>query len=220
MIERYLVKGIRLRWQLPVADTVGAKDGSIVDNPVRVSTMRYDGVDGKIVTLASAPNVRQIGFQQMGQQIPHGWLTYKHGHTTRIRRTTDILTGPMSGCWIVRWTDTNGAKWVGHIGTVESSVVVSQAAKAGFRNGMQGFPKVRGYNPANAWTRDEIADEMTKLLGVPTHPPSSKIISLVTSNGRFYSIVMFRLGYGDEYVVGGIRRVRGTSKQQLGVLLA
>jgi len=219
MIERYLVTGIRLRWQLPAADTSGAKDGSITANPDRVSTMRYDGVDGKIVNLATAPNVRLIGLT-MHQLIPHGWLAYKHGHTTRIERTADILTGPMSGCWIVRWTENDGTKWVGHIGTVESSVAVSQAAKTGFRNAMAGFQKVRGYNPANAWSPADIAVQMTKLLGVPTHPPSPQIISLVTQGGNFYSIMMFRLGYGDEYVVGGIKRVPGTSRQQLTDLLA
>jgi hypothetical protein len=219
MIERFLVAGIRLLWQLPAADTSGNKDGSIVDNPERVSTMQYDGVDGKIVNLATAPNVKLIGLQ-MRQLIPHSWLTYKHGHTTKIRRTADILTGPMSGCWIVRWTENNGSKWVGHIGTVESSVAVSRTAKTGFRNAMGGFRKVRGYNPANAWNPGEIAGQMAKLYGVPTHPPSPQIISLVTSNGWFYSIMMFRLGYGDEYVVGGIRRVRGTSRQQLNALLA
>ena len=219
MIENYLVPGIRLRWQLPVADTSGAKDGSIVDTPLRVSTMTYDGVGGKIVGMFNAPNVNQIGLQ-MRMPIPHDWLVYKHGHTPRIRRNRDILTGPMSGCWIVRWTDNHGSKWVGHIGTVESSVIVSAAAKTGFRNAIPGFQKVRGYNPAGAWTPNEIAAQMTKLAGVPTHPPQLQIISLVTANGRFYSIMMFRLGYGDEWVVGGIKRVPGTSQAQLLIHLA
>ena len=219
MIEQQLVRGIRLRWQIPQADTSGPKDGSIINNPARASVLRYDGVDGKIVDLASAPNVHRMGLQ-VGQAIPHDWLTYSHGHTPRIARNSDILTGPMSGCWITRWTDAGGQKWVGHLGTVESSVAVSTAAKAGFRAAMNQFAKVRGFNPANAWDPGEILPLMAKLRGDPNKPPSVSIVALVTRTGHFYSLLMFRLGYGDEWVVGGSKRVHGTNQADLAQRLA
>lgn len=199
MIEKYFRLGVRFKWACPGADPGISKDGSIIDNPVRTSTMIYDGLDGQLYDL-SAPHVSTLGLT-MRMNIPHRWLTYAHGHTTKTQLTTDVLTGPMSGCLITLWTD--GARYVGHVGTVESSPTINLKVKSTFAAKM---PKnTTGFNPAQAWDPGEIAKTMSRIKPAP----AMKIMALVTSVGQFYSILMFNLmsGTPNEWCVGGIKKI-------------
>jgi len=209
MIEKYFMLGVRFKWTCPAADPGKTKDGSIIDNPHRApSPMIYDGLDGQLYNL-SAPHVSTLGLR-MRMSIPYSWLVYAHGHTTRLNVTGgDVLTGPMSGCLITVWTD-QGRRYVGHVGTVESSETVNQKVKSTFANAMP--QNTTGFNPANAWSFGEIAQKMSKI----TPGPSAKIMALVTANNQFYSILMFKLGVGqNEWCVGGCKKVAPMTSQAI-----
>ncbi len=201
MIEKYFMLGVRLKWACPGADSGKTKDGSIIDNPHRAnSPMIYDGLDGQLYNL-SAPHVSTVGLK-MRMKIPYSWLVYAHGHTTRLNAAGDVLTGPMSGCLITVWTD-EGRRYVGHVGTVESSATVNEKVKSTFAAAM---PKnTTGFNPANAWEPGEISKLMRKIKPLP----ALRIMALVTSGNQFYSILMFELRAGkpNEWCVGGIKKV-------------
>lgn len=200
--------GVRLKWTPPTQDASGTKDGSIIDNPHRAQTpMVYDGLDGQLYNL-SAPHVSTVGLT-MRMNIPYSWLVYSHGHTTKLSVPGDVLTGPMSGCIIAVWKE-NGRRYVGHVGTVESSDVINQKVKATF--GWAMLQDTIGFNPAAAWNPGEISQLMSKI----TPGPSVQIMALVTASNQFYSILMFKLSGGrNEWCVGGCKNVAPMNYQAI-----
>lgn len=210
MIESYLKAGVRVKWNAPAA-TQQALDGAIVDNRGVASTMTYDGLDGELINPAfMTTNVTTQGFT-MRMSIPHIWLDYNYGRTSRCRSGgQDILTGFMSGCIIARWTQA-GVGYVGHVGTLVGNPTVNTLVKNTFL-GTVGAD-VTGFNPAGTWTDGEcntIANKFKK-------KPSSKIIALVTSTGAFYSILMLQLDWtkADEWCIGGIKSVPAMNRAAL-----
>ncbi|MCW8876486.1 MAG: hypothetical protein OQK04_03170 [Kangiellaceae bacterium] len=195
MIEKYFIQGARYKWNCPIADTTGSKDGSIINSPQRpAAALTYDGMDGDLVGLVHPQSVGLV----KGKSIPYQWLVYSHGHTTRrLMVGGDTLTGPMSGCLICEWTD-QGKRWVGHVGTVESSVSVNKKVKDTF--GMVMPTQARGFYPADAWNPGEIRPMMMKFKTLP----QVQIMALVTTETKFYSILMFKLSPTD-WCVGGIK---------------
>lgn len=97
---------------------------------------------------------------------------------------TDVLTGPMSGCWITRYMR-NGVQCVGHVGTEHThSSANSVAAKLAwnrFRPTAVGM--VTGFNPFNDWNGPYPLPK--------TGQGSPKVFALVTSTGHFYSIFAY-----------------------------
>jgi hypothetical protein len=201
MIERYLKAGLRVKWNAPAA-TQQALDGAIVNNRGVSSTMTYDGLDGELINPAfMVTNVTSMGFT-MRMPIPHVWLDYNYGRTSRCPSGQDILTGFMSGCIIARWTQL-GVGYVGHVGTLVANPTVNTLVKNTFLGAVGN--DVTGFNPAAAWTDSEcqaIANKFKK-------KPASKIMALVTNTGAFYSILMLQLDWtkADEWCVGGIKSV-------------
>jgi hypothetical protein len=204
MIERYFQLGVRLKWRFPGDDTSGTKDGSIILNPRRAADpMIYDGLDGELYDMM-APNVSSLGMSK-GMPIPYAWLFYSVGHTTkRLLAAGDVLTGFMSGCLVTTWTE-NGMRYVGHIGTVDSSQAINAGVKRAFASAM---PRdTTGFNPAAAWDASEIFPKQSKF----KPRPESHILALVTTGGQFFSLLLFHLGgigSTDQWCVGGIKRVQ------------
>ena len=202
------MQGVRLKWNCPGADPGRTKDGSIIDNPPTLgSHIVYDGLDGELYNLA-APHVSTVGLT-MGKRIRHNWLVYAHGHTTKLNARGDILTGPMSGCLITEWKD-RGLRYVGHVGTIESSASVNIKVKSVFARSMP--RNTKGFNPANAWAPGEIMQIMSKFNTIP----GMNIMALVTSSGKFFSVLMFKMrDKVNEWCVGGAKRVQPMRYQAL-----
>jgi len=209
MIERFFIKGLRVIWPGGALDAQPGTDGAIILNPTQApQPMTSDGMDGELYDLG-LPNITDLGLRK-GQTIPFSWLCYAPGRTTkRMLSAGDVLTGYMSGCPIALWTE-NGMRFVGHVGTIDSNPPVNQLVRQTFANAMP--HDVTGFNPAAAWQPNEIAGMMGKLKTVFADP---KVMALVTTNGDFYSIVMFRLTTrapnppvpASTFVVGGAKRV-------------
>jgi len=129
------------------------------------------------------------------------------GRTSRTHMGPyDVLTGFMSGCLITRWMD-RGVAYAGHVGTVESDMAVNQTVRRAFAAAMP--PGTTGFNPLAAWVND-----LPALAGRFSPPKVPNVCALVTTQGEFYSVVMFNDG-PNEYYCGGAKRVPPLSYDQL-----
>jgi hypothetical protein len=201
MIERYFVKGARYNWFAPSAISTQPKDGAIVNNPQVNAPMFYVGLDDQVVD-HGLPNVSTLGLHKnMG--IPYTWLNYIHGRTAKVSAQGDVLTGFMSGCWITTWTD--GGRWVGHIGTVESAGKNEPPNSTVKNTFVQAMPQnVLGYNPARAFDAGDIMPLLRGMRGTP----SAQVLSLVTSGNQFYSILLLeRMTERGIWICAGIKLV-------------
>jgi hypothetical protein len=83
------------------------------------------------------------------------WLAYFPGVISNVPLSSDVLTGPMSGCWVVVYSQ-NGIDSVGHIGTSEQGSPQTAAVKATwhtFANTVGPSKLIGGFNPLNAWPK-------------------------------------------------------------------
>ena len=84
------------------------------------------------------------------------WLAWIPGAISAVQLSWgDVLTGPMSGCWLVIYR-TNGIEYAGHIGTVDNpgspqSIAVKEAWYKFAPLAGQGN-LIAGFNPLRAWT--------------------------------------------------------------------
>lgn len=199
MIEKYFIKGARLKWICPKEETTKPKDGGIMANPLRAANaMVYDGMDGELINLTHASTAGL----KMKMNIGYKWLCYAPGRTTKLNIASDVLTGFMSGCYITTWSE-QGKSWVAHVGTIDNNPAVSKKVKSTFADSMP--QNTQGFEPASVWSHDEIFTILKNFKQVP----STKIMALVTSSKQFYSILMLSVtgSQNKEWVVGGIKKV-------------
>ncbi len=200
MLERYFKKGNIFKWTRPPTTQVPL-DGQVVDKVARttpmsfVGTARDMGFGGMMDPTATAV--------QSGKVINYRWLDYMPGRTAKVRiGNRNILTGPMSGCPIVRW-QAGGTNYVGHVGTLlgmpTQNLLVKQALLA------VAPPNATGFNPAGAWT----PTELMQIMRVPQSPFSGpQVLAFVTSRGRFYATAFYMVsGKYDFWFCAGSKRV-------------
>jgi len=115
------------------------------------------------------------------------WLEWLGGVVSEVQPTgTDVLTGPMSGCWITAYLR-GGVHYIGHVGTVmDPAHPDSIAARTAWNNFAAGVPMgaYSGFNPFNdPW------------VGVVPGPlpgeAARKTFALVSSAGNFYTIITY-----------------------------
>jgi hypothetical protein len=209
MIEKYFKLGVRFRWTKP-QNVDGLRDGALVDSTRVTTPLIYIGLGDVVDPMLMHVNVITLGLQ-MNSPIQHQWLDYTPGRTARVPiGPYDVLTGFMSGCIIARWTD-RGVTYVGHVGTVEADPAVNREVKRKFAFAMP--RSTTGFNPLNAWEA-----ELPALASRFRPPKVPKICALVTTQGRFYSVVMFHDG-ANEWYCGGIKMVPPMNHDALKLLM-
>ena len=209
MIERYFQPGVRLKWRCPPAGQGGAMDGSVINTPaVSSTTMTYDGLDGDL--FQGGPHISTFGLS-MGMTIDFDWLAYVRGHTAKIRSNRDVLTGPMSGCLITRWTDGTG-NWVGHLGTTDSSADISSRVKSTFADFMP--DNTIGFNPVRAWDGNETWAMMGKF---KQRPDTGISLALVTPSNDFYSLLLLAISgtHQSQWCVAGCKKMPAMDYHEL-----
>jgi hypothetical protein len=132
------------------------------------------------------------------------WLEWRPGLVSEVAtHGTDVLTGPMSGCWITRYMR-NGVQCVGHVGTehtrTSANSVAAKLAWNGFRATAAGI--VTGFNPFNDWNGDYPLPK--------TGEGSAKVFALVTSAGLFYSIFAYPTLNTTTLRIAGIQQCRSS----------
>jgi hypothetical protein len=114
------------------------------------------------------------------------WLAWYPGAISEVALAgTDVLTGPMSGCWLVIYRRA-GVVYAGHIGTAEPNSPKTLAVKHSWNQFAQGTPGavIAGFNPARRWTN--AAPPSLPTDGTP------KIYGLFTTSHQLYSVHTYR----------------------------
>jgi hypothetical protein len=230
MIEQYFKSGVRFLWNKP-PDLVGSMDGSLVASAGQPTSLAYDGLDSHVAaidpSLQGSIVSATLGLSPKAT-VAHDWLDYAPGRTAHTKTgASDILTGYMSGCPIVRGTY-GGFMSAFHVGTVVGMDAVNKLVKQAFAAALPS--DATGFNPAGAWSHGEIQAKQTQLGGARI--AQEKIFALITSAGAFYAILMFNVdeknGVGAwtnaagvrYWCVGGIKQVTPLSGATLKNLLA
>lgn len=151
----------------------------------------------------------QIGLQRTGEQIKAQfdrqkvsstglgavakahrnfvWLEWIGGVVSCIQpHGIDVLTGPMSGCWIVSFLQ-GGAHYIGHVGTVMTATDANTiAARAAWNNFAGANPRISysGFNPFNdPWVGAVPAAQAGEA--------ARKTFALVSTAGTFYTVITY-----------------------------
>ncbi len=115
------------------------------------------------------------------------WLPWLPGAISEVALLhKDVLTGPMSGCWLVTYR-INGIRYAGHIGTDSGDPRGTLAVKTAWNNFANGQPGdvIGGFNPFRDWIGAYPARRTIE----PPGPP--KFFGLYTTTGQFYSILAY-----------------------------
>jgi hypothetical protein len=145
------------------------------------------------------------------------WLKWVPPYVAQIPLgTVDVLTGPMSGCWVItyKWPTAADAVYIGHLGT-EGNKVKDDALKAGWTQFAAANPTalLSGFQPNRTYV-DELEvgkndDEFTFMFG------------LVTPDQKFHSIKLGRVGrFGREFRIIAVREVTPTTGTALQTIFA
>lgn len=194
MIEKYLKKGVRFRWQKP-SDVLGPRDGAIVDGTRGTASMVYIGLGRVVDPMLMTTHVSMLGLQ-MNMPIQHKWLEYAPGRTARVPLGPyDVLTGFMSGCIITRSFD-RGVNYVAHIGTVVGDDNVNRIVKRAYAAAMP--DQTTGFSPADEWSFPELS-AMQRELNNFNRP---EICALVTTSGSFFSVAFISDGNNEWTCLG------------------
>jgi hypothetical protein len=118
------------------------------------------------------------------------WLAWVPGAISAVQTGGDVLTGPMSGCWVVVF-QRNGIEYVGHIGTSMTptdpqSIAVKTAWYTFARSAGPGNAVIAGFNPGRAWPAGA---------SLPAQKPgdgNAVTFGLVTTNKELYAVLMYK----------------------------
>jgi hypothetical protein len=136
------------------------------------------------------------------------WLKWVQGSVSEVPQNgVDVLTGPMSGCWITRYMR-NGVQMVGHVGTdMDAGNVNSIAAKAAW-NGLvaAGGAAATGFNP----TRDYLALTPALPASKTGENGAPKFFALVTAAGNFFTICTFNIAHTQSLRIAAVQAVGNT----------
>jgi hypothetical protein len=117
------------------------------------------------------------------------WLPWLPGAISEVALVgADVLTGPMSGCWLVSYRKPNGVPHAGHLGTDIASVVRTNAVNNAWNNFATATPLdvIGGFNPLRHWNGNLPARQN----GEPALPP--KIFGLFTTAGPYYIVMAYQ----------------------------
>ncbi len=117
----------------------------------------------------------------------------------------DVLTGPMSGCWLTTYKKANGVPHAGHVGTVDSPEdQKSIDAKKGWNDFAAANPAsiIGGFNPLRDWKGSLPMKQGNE------PPQTPKIWGLFTTNNEFYTIILFLQPNAQSlYRIAGLQKV-------------
>lgn len=138
------------------------------------------------------------------------WLPYYEGHISVTTLDYDVLTGPMSGCDLVRFTHLGHAS-AGHLGTVLGNATLNTSVKNLWNNFATNNPAdvQGGFNPFGNT--------------VPLPPAANghgdsvaRIWGLITTAGVFYSVQVYQqLHQANYYRVAAVHQVASLTLHQL-----
>jgi hypothetical protein len=141
------------------------------------------------------------------------WLPWLPGAISEVALVgADVLTGPMSGCWLVSYRKPNGVPHAGHLGTDIASVVRTNAVNNAWNNFATANPGdvIGGFNPLRHWNGNWPARQNGELMGAP------KIFGLFTRAGQFYVLAAYQQAVGGTLMrIAGLQLVQSATLARL-----
>jgi hypothetical protein len=184
-IERKLIVGRFIRFDIPRSIHEYIPPNRFIDLPD--SRMTIEESSGVIqeqkqsnIVAGTGPKVHR-NFQ---------WLAWIPGAISAVQLARgDVLTGPMSGCWVVVFRR-NGSVSVGHIGTSAhpndpQSIAVKRAWYTFATGALQG-DVIAGFNPAREWPA---------LASLPPQQPGdgrAVTFGLVTTDRELHAVLTYK----------------------------
>jgi hypothetical protein len=189
MLEKYFKKGAVFEWTRPQTIPV-PPDGILMDRRQHSSPMTFIGTAAELGYSAMmdatlpANYFAGVGLTP-GTAISYKWLEWAPGRTVRVPlRTRNVLTGPMSGCPILRWQQ-GGQTYVGHVGTIFGNAPVNARVKASI---LPILPATAtGFKP------DFPVTTLASMMTPPSPLSGPEVLAFVTRAGQFYTTVFFSL---------------------------
>jgi hypothetical protein len=213
MIESKLLVGRYIKWSDPPArkvskDTVGIWQQYFSEI---LSVMESTGVFTKTSQLQSGIHPKKHRTFQ--------WLTYIPGEITFCQlipgaQGFDVLTGPMSGCWITVFKR-SGELYVAHVGTdIALGTEKNEAIKDSWNDFAKDNPDevVKGFNPVTAWVGALPKSDQK------TEDPRPTVWGLVTATAPYdlYTLILFQQKSDRTLVrIAGIQKVNSATLEQL-----
>ena len=168
--------------------------------------------------LAPSDDIRKIRVSDVSVGAPAGskahrvfrFLHYIPGEVTCCKiQGADVLTGPMSGCPLTRFT-WGGAVYAGHVGTDGDSPANTAQAKAtwnNFANANQNI-QMAGFNPYRGWPG-------AFPTALPNVSEAVRIYGVITPTD-FYSVVCYQqTSDKDLFRIAGVKRIPNLPLPQL-----
>lgn len=113
------------------------------------------------------------------------WLSGRISEVDLV--TTDVLTGPMSGCWLVTYRKPNGVPHAAHLGTDVAQPGGTAAVNAAWNNFALANPGqvIGGFNPLRHWNGAlPVAQAGENAL--------PRLFGLYTTAGQYHTLVTFQ----------------------------
>lgn len=203
MIEGKLVVGRRIQFMVPAQTNAGVAAHGFQ----RLNQVFLHINESNIGSRIFGPKTSTVGVGHIAKgHRNYQWLEWRPGFVSEVvQGGFDVLTGPMSGCWITRYMRL-GAQCVGHVGTEHAAntanSIAAKAAWNAFRPTAVG--PVTGFNPFNNWVGAYPAMNH----GTDGAP---KVFALVTGAGVFHSVFTYPLLAAPNTVrIAGIQQIAST----------
>lgn len=214
MFEEKLVVGRFLTMPLAtVVTAIAGPEGTVVDQPPKVSSIEQSVSSGGLFSRTKTSGI--VAGQNQKARRNFNFLTYIPGLVTQTPLAgVDVLTGPMSGCWIMVYTH-EGVTKVGHVGTflkpTDQKSIAAKAAWAAFTQQVPAPQLIAGFNPFTHW----------KERGFPLKvgdDGNGSVYALVTTDHRLYSIYLYRQGGNaapNTYRIAGLQEIVSAPRSAL-----
>lgn len=140
------------------------------------------------------------------------WLPWVPGRISEVALVgTDVLTGPMSGCWLVTYRKAAGVPHAGHLGTDVADPVGTAAVNATWNNFAIANPAnvIGGFNPLRHWNGAIPASK-------GGDQPNPRIFGLFTTTNQYYVVVAYQQASQQTKLrVAGIQQVASSTVARL-----
>lgn len=154
---------------------------------------------------------RSGNFVLTGQSWPFTFLKYVPGRTTVVAMGNGLLTGPMSGCYLFRYTQA-GVVMFAHVGTADDPGDPRSAqAKADWLTiiSQPNTTDIQGGSPADYFTQGDVAAAM--MSGNPMDVP---ICGYFTTTGA-YAMLLSKVKISDNPPAPGLMKVAKVKQMTL-----
>jgi hypothetical protein len=128
-------------------------------------------------------------------------------------QVTDVLTGPMSGCWLVTYRKPNGVIHCGHLGTDVASQEKTDAVNNTWNNWatVNAADVIGGFNPFRWWNANHALPVAKQ--GENAIP---RFFGLYTTTGEYYTMVTFQVLANPSLLrIAGIRQTPSSTLLKL-----